>query len=183
MTHRPSEEYLEECLVPVFTQPPLHVMIWGCIMQGRKGPLVVLEYPGGRGGGFNAVRYKAQVLEGVLEGFYAEMSEERGKVLFMQDGAPSHRDSRTTQWLQDHNISRLFHPAASPDLNPIEPVWNEIKKSIRAQPQQPGSIKALQEAIHKAWKDLPIEDVNKHIKTIGKRCSAVKSVKGGHTPY
>lgn len=84
VTHQPDEEYLEECLEPVFTQPSLYVMIWSCII-------------GGKGGRFNVVRYKAQVLEKVLKGFYAEMSKQRGEVLFMQDGVPCHCDSRTSQ--------------------------------------------------------------------------------------
>lgn len=183
VTRRPGEECLEECLQPAFTQSPARVMVWGCIMKGWKGPLVVLEYPGGVGGGFNTARYKAQVLEKVLKGFHEEMSEQRGEVLFMQDGAPCHRDHRTQEWLHDHNISRLFHPANSPDLNPIEHIWHEIKKIIRALPKQPGNVKALREAILKAWKDLPIKDVNKHISTMGKRVRVVKSVKGGHTRY
>jgi len=28
-------------------------MVWGYIMNGRKEPLLVLEYPGGKGGGMN----------------------------------------------------------------------------------------------------------------------------------
>lgn len=101
-------------------------------------------------------------LERVLKDFHAEMTEERGNILFMQDGAPSHRDGRTKEWLRDHNIPLLFHPPSSPDLNPIEPVWHEVKKIIRALPKQPGSVKALQEAIHQAWKALPIKDINKY---------------------
>jgi hypothetical protein len=42
-------------------------------MEGRKGPLVVLEYPGGKGGGMNSTRYCEQVLEGVVKGFFEEM--------------------------------------------------------------------------------------------------------------
>ena len=60
-----GEEYLDECLVPTFKQLPVHIMVWGCIMEGRKGPLVVLEYPGGKGGGMNSKRYCEQVLEGL----------------------------------------------------------------------------------------------------------------------
>jgi hypothetical protein len=57
VTRRPDEEYLDECLVPTFKQSPVRVMVWACIMKGRKGPLVVLEYPGGKGGGMNTRRY------------------------------------------------------------------------------------------------------------------------------
>ncbi|KZP30004.1 hypothetical protein FIBSPDRAFT_726905 [Athelia psychrophila] len=58
------------------------------------------------------------------------MSEQRGEVLFMQDGVPCHHNHRTQEWLHDHNISRLFHPANSPDLNPIEHICHKIKKII-----------------------------------------------------
>ena len=57
MTWRPDEEFDEDCLVPTFKQSLVCVMVWGCIMEGRKGPLVVLEYPGGKGGGMNTARY------------------------------------------------------------------------------------------------------------------------------
>ena len=40
-----------------FKQSSIRVMVWGCIMNGQKGPLVVLEYPGGKGGGMNSSRY------------------------------------------------------------------------------------------------------------------------------
>ena len=42
-------------------------------MEGRKGPLVVLEYPGGKGGGMNSKRYCEQVLEKALGDFYDKM--------------------------------------------------------------------------------------------------------------
>jgi hypothetical protein len=46
-----NEVYNENCVVPTFKQSSVCVMVWGCIMEGRKGPLVVLKYPGGQGGG------------------------------------------------------------------------------------------------------------------------------------
>jgi hypothetical protein len=54
-------------------------------MKGKKGPLVVLDYPGGQGGGMTAARYQEQVLEKVVHNFYQEASEERGWVLFEQE--------------------------------------------------------------------------------------------------
>jgi hypothetical protein len=77
-----DEEFHENCVVPTFKQSPLRVMLWGCIMKGRKGPLVVLEYPGGRGGGMTAKQYQDQVLEPILKPFYEQMTTERGQVLF-----------------------------------------------------------------------------------------------------
>ena len=85
-----SEELEDDCLVPAFKQSSIRVMVWGCIMKGKKGPLVVLEYPGGKEGGMNAKRYQEQVLEGALRQFYTAMESERGNVQYQQDNAPSH---------------------------------------------------------------------------------------------
>ena len=40
VTRAADEEFHEDCVVPTFKQSPLRVMLWGCIMKGRKGPLV-----------------------------------------------------------------------------------------------------------------------------------------------
>ena len=73
-----DEVYLEECLVLTFKQSPVCIMVWACIMDGKKGLLLVLEYPGGKGGGMNMKRYCKQVLDRVLKDFYAEMRKEHG---------------------------------------------------------------------------------------------------------
>ena len=51
VTCHEDDEYEEDCLVPTFKQSTICVMVWACIMKGKKGPRVVLEYPGGKGGG------------------------------------------------------------------------------------------------------------------------------------
>ena len=73
-------KYEEDCVVPKFKQSSLRVMIWACIMKGNKGPMVVLEYPGGLGGGMTADWYQEQVLEKVLFDYYCQMSEERDRM-------------------------------------------------------------------------------------------------------
>jgi hypothetical protein len=50
MVQRPDEPSDENCVVAKFNQSSICVMVWGCIAWGRKGPLVVLEYPGGKEG-------------------------------------------------------------------------------------------------------------------------------------
>ena len=183
VTRRPSEVLLEECLVPTFKQSSVRVMVWGCILKGRKGPLIVLEYPGGRGGGMNSKRYQEQVLDGVLKAFYTRMEEERGSILFQHDGAPSHTSKSTKQWFTRNRIPLLFHPASSPDLNPIEPVWHELKRILRSLPNPPNTVEQLCAAILAAWEDLAIEDVNKHVDRMPDRVEAVVKARGSHTRF
>jgi transposase len=75
-----------------------------------------------------AARYQEQVLDKVLHDFYQSMAEERGQVLFQQDGAPSHTAKSTGQWLDQNEIKIMPHPPGSPDLNPIEPLWHTLKE-------------------------------------------------------
>jgi hypothetical protein len=94
-----DEEFDDACVIPTFKQSSLCIMVWACIMKGDKGPLVVLEYPGGQGGGMTMDRYQVQVLERVLFNYYWQKSEEKCQVVFQQDGAPLHCAKSTTAWL------------------------------------------------------------------------------------
>ena len=75
VTRNAEEEYLEECLEPKFKQSSVHIMVWRCIVEGMKGPLVVLEYPEAKGGGMNTKWYCEQVLDGALVDFYTNVKD------------------------------------------------------------------------------------------------------------
>ncbi|KAF5333764.1 hypothetical protein D9758_016585 [Tetrapyrgos nigripes] len=183
VTRRPEEEWEEDCLIPTFKQSSIRVMVWGCIMKGKKGPLVVLEYPGGKGGGMNAKRYQEQVLGGKLVEFYQEMDSERQNIAFQQDGAPSHTAKTTLKWLKDHNIKVFPHPPSSPDLNPIEDIWRELKKHVRARAHPPTSLTELIAAVKEAWDQITVEDIDKYINRMDDIVADVLKAKGSHTKY
>jgi hypothetical protein len=82
VTRTTDEVYDEACLAPTFKQLSVRVMVWGCVANGWKGPLVVLEYPGGKGGGMTADRYCEQVLEGVLMDAMKEIKKNQRGMCF-----------------------------------------------------------------------------------------------------
>lgn len=182
VTRLPEEKFCKECIIPKFKQSPIRAMVWGCIIAGRRGPLVVLDYPGGRGGGMTAVRYQEQVLEGALHGFYEEMKCEKGLVNFQQDNARCHTAKTTLQWFEAAGISLVDHPANSPDLNPIENIWHELKEHVR----RLGPVTTqdgLKAAIRQAWEIISVEDINKYIYQMPECVAAVLEAKGDHTPF
>ena len=183
MTRSVDEEYDEDCVVPKFKQSSLRIMIWGCIMKNSKGPMVILEYPGGKGGRMNADRYQEQVLECKLYDYYMERMEEMGQVNFQQDGAPLHTARSTTAWLARNSIEKFPHPPSSPDLSPIEPLWKTLKNYITGQPHLPSSIAELKKAACEAWDQITEEDINAHVKHMNDRVQAVLAVQVGHTRY
>uniref|UniRef100_A0A1X7SGT8 Tc1-like transposase DDE domain-containing protein n=1 Tax=Amphimedon queenslandica TaxID=400682 RepID=A0A1X7SGT8_AMPQE len=50
---------------------------------------------------------------------------------FMQDNDPAHTCNKVGKWLEINNINWWHTSAASPDLNPIENMWHELKEYIR----------------------------------------------------
>ena len=159
----------------------IKAMIWAAVMLRKKGLIVVLEYPGGKGGWMNKEQYISQVLNSHLKGFYDQIELKRPRVVFQQDGAPSHTAKLMKTWFTDNEVALFPHPPNSPDLNPVEPVLHELKKLFRAQPHLPSSIPQLISDIHDAWDQLPQEDIDKHIRTMPKRVQAVLKAKGGYT--
>ena len=55
---------------------------------------------GGRGGGMNVVKYQKQVLDSIFFDYWMQMSEERGQILFQQDGAASFTAKSIQEWLK-----------------------------------------------------------------------------------
>ena len=145
--------------------------------------MVVLEYPGGRGGGMTADRYQDQVLDKVLFDYYVQVSEERGQVVFQQDGASCHHAKSTLTWLKRNKIKIFPHPSSSPNLSPIEPLWHRLKTIIRAWSHPPTRLDELKAAVQDAWDQITEEDIEAHVKHMKDRVSAVLKANGGHTKY
>lgn len=183
VSREPGEEFADECCVPKLPQNPIRCMVWSVVMRGKKGPLIVLEYPGGKGGGMDSTRYREQVLDPVLTSFHAEMVKERPDFVFQQDGAPSHRSKATKRWFEEHNIPLFLHPPSSPDCNPIECMWNLLKTRLRALPRQPTSYDELCSTLQQLWEEISIEDLDHYINRLPRVIRAVVDAEGGHTRY
>ncbi|EIW76765.1 hypothetical protein CONPUDRAFT_63424, partial [Coniophora puteana RWD-64-598 SS2] len=180
VTRGPGEEYSKECLRPVFKKSRKDIMVWGCIMLGVNGPLVMMEYPGGKGGGVTGERYREQILDGALRDFWARMTQERRPLMFQQDGAPAHSQKLTKKWLEDHLICLFPHPLASPNISPIEPLWIHFNSNIRNHPHPPTSVQELKTAAIEAWASIPQEKINSHIEKMPACVQALLKHWGGH---
>ena len=62
--------------------------------------------------------------------------------IFMHDGAPCHQSKVVKNFLEQKRIRRLDRPGNNPDLNPIENLWNFVKKKVSE--KHPSSLDALQ---------------------------------------
>ena len=71
----------------------------------------------------------------------------KGKVLIL-DNASFHRSEKTKQLVEEFGCKLLFLPPYSPDLNPIEKYWANLKVKIRELLRYIGNFT---EAIDKAF--------------------------------
>ncbi|KAI3363589.1 hypothetical protein L3Q82_001186 [Scortum barcoo] len=75
--------------------------------------------------------------------------------LLMQDNARPHVAGVCQQFLQDEGIDAMDWPACSPDLNPIEHIWDIMSRSIHQRCTQ--TVQELADALVQVWEEIPQE--------------------------
>lgn len=100
--------------------------------------------------------------------------------LLQEDGDPSHgkRKFGMAQKLKKENwISNLVHPAQSPDLNPIEAIWNILKQRIRRRTWR--SLEELKMILQEEWSKITMQEVRARILEMPARCKSLIKTGGG----
>jgi len=178
-----GERFNTECLAPTFKSGRKSVMVWGCFAGGIKGPLVFCDENKEGSERINSNTY-ITILKSYLCPFYRTVRELTEKpAIFQQDNAPIHTSKITKEWFKTNKIVTIDWPANSPDLNPIENIWKQLKDNIQNQKVFPKNVNELKVALKKEWEDLDNSVFEEVVASMPRRINAVLQARGGPTKY
>jgi transposase len=103
-------------------------------------------------------------------------------IIFQHDNASSHTASKVKNWFYDSKIQVMMWPPQSPDLNPIEHLWDYLKKKLREYPQA-NNLDELWERVQDVWNNISPEYCLKLIRSMPDRLAALRRSKGGYTRF
>ncbi|GFU79350.1 transposable element Tcb2 transposase [Trichonephila clavipes] len=123
--------------------PTCSIVVWaGIMINGRTRLHVVAN------GTMTGQLYIDEVLLPDVRLFRGAVGD---KFDFMDDNATCHRTLAVQDCLDSEGIQRLVWPARSPDLNPIENVWDALGRQVAGRNYPPTNKNTLIRALTEEW--------------------------------
>ena len=163
---RTSEKMLEECPTPSVKHGGGNVMVWACFGAGKVEDLYKVKGILNKEGCHSILQRHAIPCGQWLIG---------ANFLLQQDNDPKHTSKLCNNYLGKKQsagiLSVMEWPAQSPDLNPIELLWEQLDRMVRK--KCPSSQSNLWEVLQEAWGEISSDDLNKLTARMPKVCKAV----------
>ncbi len=144
-----------------------NIMLWGCFSAKGPGRLICVKERMG-------AMYREILSENLLPS--ARALKMKCGWVFQHDNDPKHTARATKEWLRKKHFKVLEWPSQSPDLNPIENLWRELK--VRVAQRKPQNITALEEICMEEWAKIPATVCENLVKTYRKRWPLSLPTKG-----
>ena len=107
------------------------------------------------------------------------------KFVFQEDNDPKHSSKLCRNYLtkleQRGVLIRMIWPSQSPDLNPIEHMWEYLDRLVIK--NDITNKEMLFQELNKVWAKIGVRMIRKYVNSMQRRCIAVIKARGGHTKY
>ena len=166
---RRRERFADNCLIERDRFGGGSVMVWGGIMGRKKTNLIVVQ------GNLNTQGYITKILQPEAVPFFQRYEP----AILMHDNAKPHVARIYRQFPNRNNVNVLPWPAVSPDMNPIEHIWDYLGKNVRARGNV-HNLRDLENALIQEWNNIPNVVIRRYVKSIRGRLAACINSRGGH---
>ena len=95
---------------------------------------------------------------------------------FQDDNARSHRAHVVLNHLQTRGIQSLPWPSMSPDISPIEHVWDILGRRVQGHVPAPRNLQELANVLQEEWHRIPQNDIRLFVGSMRRRCVACLAV-------
>lgn len=149
------------------------VMIWAGIWGTGRTVAVRIQ------GSVTAERYRDDIVLPIIVPVVRQHD-----LTLQQDNARPHVARIVMATLREHDIRILPWPSRSPDLSPIEHLWDELGRRIyRSEAQIPTTLDSLAQRLQEEFSAIPQETICNLIRSVPNRLQECFRRSGGHTRY
>ncbi|GFX11323.1 transposable element Tcb2 transposase [Trichonephila clavipes] len=108
-----------------------------------------------------------------------------GNGVFQQENFTSHKSQFATGWLVENSsdFSVINWPPGSPDLNPIEHLWDVSGQGVKGCQTAPTNLTELWTTLANIWLVITVERFQKLFQSMPRRVAVIIKVRGGPTRY
>ena len=152
---RRGERFADNCLIVMDRFGGGSVMVWGGIVGRRKTNLIVVQ------GNLYAQGYINQILQPEAVPFL----QRHVPSILMHDNARPHVARICRQFLNRNIVNVLPWPAVSPDMDPIEHIWDYLGKKVRARGNV-HSLRDLENALIQEWNNIPNVVIRRYVRSM-----------------
>lgn len=167
-----AETLRTECLRPTVKHGGGNVMVWGCMSSKGLGRLHFID------GIMNSDMYIEILRDQMLPSAREVMGR---RYLFQHDNDPKHTSKKVTAFLKQKKVKLLAWPPQSPDLNPIEHLWEEMER--RRVEKNARNRQELKDVLRRVWEEIDQRICQNLVESMPRRLEAVIAAKGGPTKY
>ncbi|GFV07636.1 transposable element Tcb2 transposase [Trichonephila clavipes] len=151
------------------------VLVFGDISIDGRTDLYII-----RDGPLTARQYRNEILRPIVDSYAAAIGDD---FILMDDNCRPHRANLVEDFLFEEGIVQMEWSACSPDMNPIEHVWDALGRRVAGRQPPPQTLQELKRALLEEWDRIPQLVINSLIDSMPQRCSTLPSVRGNHIPY
>ncbi len=143
------------------------VMVWGGISMEGCTDLYSLD-----NGTLTDIRYRDEILGPIVSPYAGAVDP---GFLLVHENARPHCARVCRQFLEDEGTDTIEWPPHSPDLNPIEHLW-EIMFEVA-----PQTVQELSDTLVQIWEEIPQDTIHCLFRSMPRCCQACIQARRGHT--